>query len=130
MINVKIITPNGLYKEFETPFLNITSKDGERGILEHHVPVCFMLDIGKLETNENGIDNLYAINGGMFYFEKGNANILVDTIESKEDIDLKRAEASRDRSLNRLEKRDTNLDLKRAEAALKRAMNRIKIATM
>ena len=107
MINVKIITPNGLYKEFETPFLNITSKDGERGILEHHVPVCFMLDIGKLETNENGTDNVYAINGGMFYFEKGNANILVDTIESKEDIDVSRA-----------------------EAALKRAMNRIKIATM
>ena len=130
MINVKIITPNGLYKEFETPFLNITSKDGERGILEHHVPVCFMLDIGKLETNENGIDNIYAINGGMFYFEKGNANILVDTIESKDDIDVLRAEASRDRSLDRLEKRDSNLDLRRAEAALKRAMNRIKIATM
>ncbi len=130
MINVKIITPNGLYKEFETPFLNITSKDGERGILEHHVPVCFMLDIGKLETNENGIDNIYAINGGMFYFEKGNANILVDTIESKDDIDVLRAEASRDRSLDRLEKRDPNLDLRRAEAALKRAMNRIKIATM
>ncbi len=130
MISVKIITPNGLYKEFETPFLNITSKDGERGILEHHVPVCFMLDVGKLETNENGIDNIYAINGGMFYFEKGSAKILVDTIESKEDIDLKRAEDSRDRSLNRLEKRDPNLDLKRAEAALKRAMNRIKIATM
>ena len=130
MINVKIITPNGLYKEFETPFLNITSKDGERGILEHHVPVCFMLDIGKLETNENGIDNVYAINGGMFYFEKGNANILVDTIEFKDDIDVLRAEASRDRSLDRLEKRDSNLDLRRAEAALKRAMNRIKIATM
>lgn len=130
MISVKIITPNGLYKEFETPFLNITSKDGERGILEHHVPVCFTLDVGKLETNENGNDNIYAINGGMFYFEKGSAKILVDTIESKEDIDLKRAEASRDRSLNRLEKRDSNLDLRRAEAALKRAMNRIKIATM
>lgn len=126
MISVKIITPNGLYKEFETSFLNITSKDGERGILEHHVPVCFMLDIGKLETDEN----IYAINGGMFYFEKGNANILVDTIESKDEIDVKRAEASRDRSLNRLEKRDPNLDLRRAEAALKRAMNRIKIATM
>lgn len=70
MIKGQIVTPHGLYKEFETPFINITSKDGERGILEHHVPVCFMLDIGKLETNENGEDKVYAINGGMFYFER------------------------------------------------------------
>ena len=88
-----------------------------------------MLDIGKLETNENGEDKVYAINGGMFYFEKGVANILVDTIESKEEIDLNRAIASKDRSLERLEKRDPNLDLKRAELALRRAMNRIKIAS-
>lgn len=129
MIKGQIVTPHGLYKEFETPFINITSKDGERGILEHHIPVCFMLDIGKLETNENGDDKVYAINGGMFYFEKGVANILVDTIESKEEIDLNRAIASKDRSLERLEKRDPNLDLKRAELALRRAMNRIKIAS-
>ena len=61
--------------------------------------------------------------------EKGVANILVDTIESKEEIDLNRAIASKDRSLERLEKRDPNLDLKRAELALRRAMNRIKIAS-
>lgn len=128
MINAKIITPDGLYKELETPFLNITSKDGERGILEHHVPVCFMLDIGKIETNENGEDKLYAIGGGMFYFEKGKANILVDTIEAKEDIDIDRANSSKDRALKRIESKDPNLDLRRAELALKRALNRIKIA--
>ena len=129
MISAKIITPDGLYKEFKTSFLNITSKDGERGILEHHVPVCFMLDIGHIETNEDGEDKMYAISGGMFYFEKGKANILVDTIEAKDDIDVDRANSSKDRAIKRLESNDPNLDMKRAELALKRALNRIKIAS-
>ena len=129
MIDVKIVTPHGTYKEFNTPFINITSKDGERGILPNHVPVVFMIDIGKLETNEDNMDHLYAVNGGMFYFENNKATILVDTIEAKEDIDLKRAIASKDRQLSKLEKKDPNIDLKRAEVALKRALNRIKIAS-
>ena len=129
MIDVKIVTPNGTYKEFNTPFINITSKDGERGILPNHVPVVFMIDIGKLETNEDNMDHLYAVNDGMFYFENNKATILVDTIEAKEDIDLKRAIASKDRQLSKLEKKDPNIDLKRAEVALKRALNRIKIAS-
>ena len=129
MIDVKIVTPNGTYKEFSTPFINITSKDGERGILPNHVPVVFMIDIGKLQTKENDVDHLYAVNGGMFYFENNRATILVDTIEAKEDIDLNRAIASKDRQLSKLEKKDPNIDLKRAEVALKKAMNRIKIAS-
>ena len=128
MIKVKIITPDGLYKELETPIINVTSVDGERGILPNHMPTVFMLDIGKLETEENGIRVQYAISGGMFYFEKNEANILVNAIESKDEIDKQRAIDSRERQLEKLAKKDPNMDLKRAEIALKRAMNRIKIA--
>lgn len=128
MINARVVTPDGVYKEIETPFINITSKDGIRGILPNHIPVVFMLDIGKMETSENGEKKLYAISGGMFYFENKHANIIVNAIESKEDIDIKRAQEAKDRSLNRIEKKDPNLDLKRAQVALRRALNRLEIA--
>lgn len=84
MIKGKIITPEGLYKEFESPYINITSKDGERGILEHHTPVCFMLGNGKLEIGLQGEKKIFSISGGLFYFEKGNADIITDHIEPKE----------------------------------------------
>lgn len=129
MIKAKVVTPNGIYKQFDTPFINITSKDGERGILPNHVPVVFMLDIGKMETSENGEKKLYAISGGMFYFENKQANIIVNSIEAKEDIDVNRALASKERQLEKLEKKDPNMDLKRAQVALKRALNRIEIAS-
>lgn len=129
MIKAKVVTPNGIYKQFDTPFINITSKDGERGILPNHVPVVFMLDIGKMETSENNEKKVYAISGGMFYFENKQANIIVNSIEAKEDIDVNRALASKERQLEKLEKKDPNMDLKRAQVALKRALNRIEIAS-
>lgn len=128
MIKVKIVTPDGLYKELETSIINVTSVDGERGILPNHMPIVFMLDIGKLETEENGVRVQYAISGGMFYFENNNANILVNAIETKDEIDKQRAIESKERQLQKLTKKDPNIDIKRAEIALKRALNRIKIA--
>jgi len=128
MINLEIITPRGLYRIIETTIINVTSKDGERGILPNHVPVTFMLDIGKLETEEDGVRKEYAIVGGIFYFENKHAKMLVDSIEAKEEIDVERALASKQRQLDKLNNKDTNIDIKRAEVALKRALNRIKIA--
>lgn len=128
MINLKIITPQGVYKELETSIINVTSMDGERGILPNHMPVVFMLDIGRLQTEENGVRKDYAISGGLFYFEKNEANVIVSAIEAKEDIDVQRALSSKERQLEKLNSNDPNWDLKRAEVSLKRAMNRIKIA--
>ena len=78
MINASIITPNGLYKEIKTPIINITSVDGERGILSNHMPVVFVLDIGKLETVENEIRKIYAISGGVFYFQNNAESAIID----------------------------------------------------
>lgn len=130
MIKVKFVTPNGVYKEVETPILNVKTTDGERGILPNHMPIVLMLEVSKLETKENGEKKAYAIGGGMLYFESNVATILVDSIESKEEIDLKRAQEAMGRAKDRLEGRtkNPNLDIKRAELALARALNRINVA--
>ena len=128
MINLKIITPKGLYKEVETTIVNVTSADGERGILPNHMPVVFMLDIGRLQTIENGVRKDYAISSGLFYFENNEASVIVSSIEAKEDIDIQRALSSKARQLEKLNSNDPDWDLKRAEVALKKAINRIKIA--
>lgn len=128
MINVKFVTPEGTYKEVETSILNVRSTDGERGILPNHMPIVLMLEVSRLETKEEGEKKQYAIGGGMLYFENNNATILVDSIESKDEIDLSRAQAAKVRAENRIQRKDSNLDLKRAQAALARSLNRINVA--
>ena len=53
------------------------------------------------------------------------ATILTDAIESKEEIDLRRAEEAKQRAEARLD--DPNMDMRRAEVALKKEINRISV---
>ena len=127
LIHVRIVTPKGCYKEFDTPILNVKTVDGERGILPNHMPIVTMLDIGKMVTEELNERNTYAVAGGLLYFRDNLAEILTDAIENQRDIDEGRAEAAKERALKRIEKNDEGIDLKRAEIALKKAVNRLNI---
>ena len=127
MIKVRFITHNGLYKECEASCINCLSSDGWRGILPNHMPIVLMLPISRLEVKNGNKKDQYAIGGGMIYFENNEANILLDSIEHQDDIDLERASSSKQRAERRLSEQNPNYDLKRAEISLKRALNRISV---
>jgi F-type H+-transporting ATPase subunit epsilon len=126
-LHVRIVTPKGIYKEFDTPILNIQTAEGDQGILPEHMPLVTMLKIGKMTSDEDGKRQTYAVAGGLFYFRDNTAEILTDAIENKEDIDLNRAEAAKGRAEKRLSGKDPNIDLRRAQIALQKAVNRINI---
>lgn len=128
-LKVKIITPNGIYKELETDILNVVSINGQLGILKNHMPLVTMLKISKMTTVENGQRNEYAINGGMLYVGKDVTSIITDAIEAKDEIDLKRAQAAKSRAEAYLRSKNEAIDICRAQAALTRAINRINIKT-
>lgn len=129
MIKTKIVTPDGLYKEVECSMINCCSTDGWRGILPNHMPIVLMLTISRLELVIDGKKEQYAITGGMLYFEKNVATILVDAIESKDEIDIERASRAKERAEDRIKNGEDNIDLRRAEVALKRAINRINVSS-
>lgn len=128
MIDVRIVTPEGVYKEFKTPIINIETNEGQRGILKNHMPLVTMLKIGKMETEEEGQRQVYAVAGGLFYFRDNKAEILTDAIENKSEIDVERAEDAKERAEKRLSVLDDpNLDMKRAQIALEKALNRLRV---
>ena len=127
MIHCRVVTPEGVYKEMDTPIINICSTDGEQGILVNHMPLVTMLKIGHMSTEENGVRQDYAVAGGLFYFRDNQAKILSDAVESRTEIDEDRAEAAKQRALTHLQSGNPNEDLKRAQVALEKAINRIKV---
>ena len=127
MIHCRIVTPQGFYKEMDTPIINIETTAGARGILPEHMPIVTMLKIGRMTTEENGQREEYAIAGGLFYFRNNLAEIMTDAIENKRDIDADRAEAAKARAERRLGSNNPNYDLQRAEIALQKALNRLNV---
>lgn len=127
-IHVKISTPEGLYKELDTTMLNITTIDGQRGLNHGHMPIVMILDIGPMHVYEDNQKVEYAVAGGVCYFRNNVAEILTDAIEKKEEIDVKRAEAAKERAEKRIEQNNPNTDIKRAQIALNKALNRLKVS--
>jgi len=127
-IHVRIVTPEGIYREFDTPYLNFQTTDGDRGILPNHMPLVTSLKIGKMTCEENGKRDMYAVAGGLLYFRDNLAEILTDAVENKDSIDVERAEAAKARAEKRLSSNKQNVDVRRAELALKKALNRLSVA--
>ncbi len=128
MIHCRIVTPKGVYKEMDASIINIVTTDGERGILPNHMPLVTMLKIGKMTAEETTGRQEYAVAGGLFYFRDNLAEILTDAVESKEEIDIERAESARQRAEKRLAANNPNLDIQRARIALEKALNRLSVS--
>ena len=125
--HVRVVTPHGVYREWDTAILNIQTSDGDQGILANHMPLVTMLKIGKMTSDIDGKREEFAVAGGLFYFRENLAEVLTDAIENKVDIDIARAEKSKERAEERLRKAYPSIDIKRAEVSLKKAMNRLSV---
>lgn len=127
MINVKIITPKGLYFTGEAAQVNARSVEGEFGLLSNHMPMVAMLAISKLEIINGSEHKRYAVSGGMLYFRNNELRVLTDSIESEDEIDLERAKKAKERAERRLAMQESNINMVRAEVALQKAINRIHV---
>ena len=127
MFKVEFYTPEGLYKTVDADLLNVVTIDGQRGILPNHMPIVAPLVISKLEVRLNNKSEYYAISNGVLNFKDNLAKVIVETIEDKNSIDLQRAEAAKQRALNRLNSNNPSIDIERARIALNKALNRIDI---
>ncbi len=127
-LKVTIYTPFGLYLQTEADYLSTTSAVGVIGILPNHAPLVSTLEISKLVIKNNSEENIYAIGGGVIHIKKDRSVVLLlNSIESKDDIDVDRAYASKKRAEERLQSNSSEVEVNRAKLSLLRANNRIDV---
>ena len=129
MMKVKVITPMGLYGQFEVSKIHTTTALGECAILPNHMPIVATIRISRLLMTIDGKEEVFAIANGLLQMRNNEVRILADAFEGKEEIDLQRAIRAKERAERRLAKKDANTSIRRAEVALERALNRISIAS-
>ena len=127
MIQLQMITPQGLYLQQEVESVHVTTIEGETTILTNHMPIVAMLKVSPCIITMSKEKHYYAIGEGLLQFKDNKMNILTDSIESQAEIDELRAQAAKDRAMERLAKISPDTDVVRAQLALAKAMNRIKV---
>ena len=127
-MKLKIITHERIVYEGEVEELVIQTTSGQMGILKDRLPITTVLDIGVTKAKVGDSYKFFATMGGVFQFKDNNATILTDVCEDGCDIDIKRANAAKNRAEARLADNNEKINAQRAQAALARSLARLKAA--
>ena len=126
--HLDILTPYKKYMSKDVTYLRVRNDDAVLGILPGHAPIITTVSISEMMIkDENGKETLFAVGGGLLSIKDNVATLMVNSIESQDEIDFSRAEAAKERAMHRLEEKLENLDVERAQLALLRATVRISL---
>ena len=107
--------------------VEFNTTEGEIGIYKKHVPTTVIISPGILTITEENETKEAALHAGFAEILQDEVVIMAEIVEWPEEIDLKRAEAARDRAQERLQSKTPETDVLRAETALQRALARIHV---
>lgn len=124
---LEIVTPERKVYAQEVNLVVVKGQEGEMGILPNHIPLVTPIKISPVRIKKQNSEEIIAVSGGFLEIRKDKVVILAESAELPADIDLERAEASKQRAEERLNTKQSELDLRRAELSLQRALNRIHI---
>tara|TARA_Y100001970_G_C14244547_1_gene867159 strand:+ start:456 stop:851 length:396 start_codon:yes stop_codon:yes gene_type:complete len=124
--SLEIVTPIKTLDFDKVEYLRAPSLEGLFGVMPGHVGSIINLDIGEIKVLFNSKENYFAISGGFAQISKNKVSLLVESIESKDEIDTERSNKALKRAQSRL--KDKSMNQARANLALARAKNRLRIS--
>ena len=127
-LRVELITGEGILYEGRAKMVSAPGAEGQLGILPHHAPLISALVPGELRLILEDRDESFAVSGGVMEVRDDRVIILADTAERADEIDVKRAEAARQRALISQRRASTREEYVRAGLALQRSRVRLRVA--
>ena len=127
LFSLKIITPDRMFYEGQVSMVEFNTTEGEIGIYKKHVPTTVIISPGILTITETDGTKEAALHAGFAEILQDEVVIMAEIVEWPEEIDLKRAEAARERAEERLRSKTPETEVLRAETALQRALARIHV---
>jgi len=128
-IKFEILTPHQKVFSSDVTAVRLPGYSGYFGVLPRHTPYLSSLRLGEIKVQINQDISYFATSGGFVEVFPHSITVLAETAEPARAIDHKRAEAARDRALNRQKEGQKAWSVPRAQAALLRAINRIRVAS-
>ena len=127
-IQLEIVTPERLVVNTTAEDIQIPGKSGYLGVLPGHAPLITELAVGEISYRSEGQVKRLAVAWGFAEVLPAKVTILAETAERAEDIDVGRAQASKQRAEEELRKAGPTGDAA-AQGALDRANARIEVAS-
>jgi F-type H+-transporting ATPase subunit epsilon len=128
--HLEIIVPTSIYFNDDVDSVSVVTSDGVLTILAEHADLIANIEISHLVIRQNGHLDNYAVSGGVLniYQKENKVMMMVNAIESQEEIDYERANKAKDNAQKRLQEEELSLrEQQKTEIKLKRALNRLSL---
>ncbi len=126
-LTLQIVTPERLVLSETVDEVVLPSVEGYMGVRPGHAPLLAELDVGEISYRTAAGERYLAVSGGFAEVLQGGVSILAETAELAEEIDIERAQRSRERAETLLKTRLSGQELLRAELRLEKAIGRIRV---
>jgi len=122
-----ISTPEKEFYHGDVESLVMATTEGEMGVLPGHMPVVVALDIAPIKFKETDEWLEAVISGGFAQIKGERVDILADTAEWPEDIEVSRAMDAMRRAEERLQSHLNEVEYIRSQLAKRRAIARLAV---
>lgn len=123
-----IVTPTRDLDLGNCGYLRAPSPDGLFGVMAGHRNAVFAIDVGSVKVVKDGEEIFFAVGKGFAEVTGAQVQLLTESVERSDEIDIRRAQAALQRARERLGQKEIRFDRERAETALSRAINRLQTA--
>jgi F-type H+-transporting ATPase subunit epsilon len=124
-LTLEVAVPERLLVRETVKQVQIPAEGGYFGVLPGHAPLMSKLGIGVLSFDDGTRTRYMSIHGGVVEVLPDHVRVLADAAEWAEEIDVNRAEESRRRANDLLQRHDMEINVERAVRAVERAQARL-----
>lgn len=124
---LQIVAPDRIFLEDEADMIELTTTEGQIGVLKDHIPLTAIIAPGVLHIKKDGKEREAALHEGFLEILGDKVIILAESCEWPEEIDINRANEAKIRAERRL-KGNSEINQARAELALRRSLVRLELA--
>ena len=125
---LQVIAPDRVFLEEDADMVELTTTEGEIGVLKDHIPLTAIVAPGILRIMKDGQQKEAALLEGFVEILPDKVVILAESCEWPEEIDINRANEAKIRAERRLKSADAEMNEARAELALRRSLVRLALA--
>lgn len=122
-----VIAAEKVFYEGYAECLVINTVDGLTSFLSHHCQAMVAVSPGELDIKKPDGTWIRVVAGvGSMVFANNRATVLVETCETQEELDVRRAKEALERAEERLRQKQSQREYKMSQAAMARALSRLR----
>lgn len=122
-----VIAAEKIFYEGYAQCLVVNTVDGLTSFLSHHCQAMVAVSPGELAIKKPDGSWIRVVAGvGSMVFANNRATVLVETCETQEELDVRRAKEALERAQERMRQKQSLREYKMSQAAMARALSRLR----